>query len=97
MKKIEKIIKKIKELVQKAYNRIGADGLLHYFACFSITAIYANYVNVGLAFFAGIFIGFLKEIIWDGWLKKGTFELKDLICDIAGSVTAFLILLPKVL
>ena len=85
------------EKIKQFFKKIGSDGLLHFFVCFSITAILGNFVNIGLAAFAGIFIGFFKEIIWDAWLKKGSFQWKDLWCDIAGSISAFLILLLTLL
>lgn len=32
------------------------------------------------------FVGIAKEFVWDKWLKKGTFEKKDLLCDLIGII-----------
>lgn len=74
-------------------NKIGNDGLLHLTICFGLTAMLGNFVNIGLALFIPIFIGFAKEILWDAWMGKGQFQWKDILCDAAGSLFAFLILL----
>ena len=29
-------------------------------------------------------VGVAKEFVYDKWLKKGTFEIKDLVCDLIG-------------
>lgn len=85
----------MKKLFDKIMKLIGTDGLLHFLACFGLTALLANFCNLGLAFMLPVVLGFLKEIVWDARLKKGTFQWKDLLCDIAGSLCAFLPLLIK--
>lgn len=32
------------------------------------------------------FVGIAKEFVWDKWLKKGSFEKKDLLCDLIGII-----------
>lgn len=83
----------MKNIIAKIKKSIGTDGLLHFFVCFGLTALLANFSNLGLAFMLPVVLGFLKEIVWDAKLKKGTFQWKDLLCDIAGSLVAFLIVL----
>ena len=85
----------MKKLFDKIMKLIGTDGLLHFLACFGLTALLANFCNLGLAFMLPVVLGFLKEIVWDARLNKGTFQWKDLLCDIAGSLCAFLPLLIK--
>lgn len=82
---------KIRELI----NRIGNDGILHFLISFALCALLANYVNIGLAFFIPVFIGFGKEILWDAWMGRGQFQWKDLLCDIAGSLAAALLTVPS--
>lgn len=79
--------------MKKIFKWIGTDGLLHILVCATIALALGYFVNLGLATFAAIFIGFGKEIIWDAWMNKGTFELKDLACDIMGAMSAFIIML----
>ena len=87
-------MKKIKLFLNKLLVKIGNDGLLHLIISFGLVSILSNYMNIGLSLFISVLIGFLKEIIWDGWMKKGQFQWKDLLCDLVGSLLAFLLLLP---
>lgn len=80
--------------MKKIINYIGTDGLLHILACYAIAVTCGIYLNAGLALFIAVFIGVAKEVIWDGWMKKGSFEFKDLISDMIGAVTGFIALLP---
>jgi hypothetical protein len=49
-----------------------------------------------IAFPATLFIGVGKELIWDKWMKRGTFEWKDIWFDAwgagCGTVLAYIIL-----
>jgi len=90
MNKIKEFIKKVEEFLKKIYRKIGNDGVLHFLVCFAIVAMLCNFLNPALSFFIAIFIGFAKEIIWDGALGKGQFQWKDIWCDIAGALIAAL-------
>lgn len=79
--------------MKKFFDLIGIDGIAHFFACVSIALALGYFVHFGIATFMAIFIGFAKEIIWDAGLKKGTFQWKDILCDIVGALVGFLILL----
>jgi hypothetical protein len=68
---------------------INTDGVLHFLVSFSITVSIGLFLNVGLAYFIAVFIGFTKEIIWDSALKKGTFQWKDIIFDLLGGGIGF--------
>lgn len=83
--------------MKKIINYIGTDGLLHILACYAIAVTCGIYLNAGLALFLAVFAGVLKEVVWDGWMKKGSFELKDLLCDLIGAVLGFIVLLPLLL
>ena len=88
---------KVKEFFKKVWKWIGTDGLLHFFVCFGMTAILTHYVNIGLAVAIPVFVGFAKEILWDGWLQKGQFQWKDILFDLLGVAVAVLLLLPEIL
>ena len=79
--------------MKKLLKWIGTDGLLHIAVCACIAFVFGRFFNPGLALFAAVFCGVLKEVVWDGWMKRGTFEFKDLICDLIGAVAAFVILI----
>lgn len=62
---------------------------INYIICFTL-AILVNYW-VGLA--TAIIVSLLKEFIWDKLLKKGCFEIMDLISNGLGIVEATLMYL----
>jgi hypothetical protein len=37
-----------------------------------------------------LFISFAKEIIWDGWFRRGTVEAKDALATFLGGLIPFL-------
>lgn len=71
---------------EKILNWVGTDGLLHIICSVIIVSV----LNVLLPLWAAIMItaivGIGKEFIWDKWLKRGTFEKKDLLCDLIGII-----------
>ncbi|WP_273372997.1 hypothetical protein [Alistipes megaguti] len=71
---------------EKILNWVGTDGLLHIICSVIIVSV----LNVLLPLWAAVLItaivGIGKEFIWDKWLKRGTFEKKDLLCDLIGIV-----------
>lgn len=71
---------------EKILNWVGTDGLLHIICSVIIVSV----LNVLLPLWAAVLItaivGIGKEFIWDKWLKRGTFEKKDLLCDLVGIV-----------
>ena len=71
---------------EKILNWVGTDGLLHIICSVIIVSV----LNVLLPLWAAVLItaivGIGKEFIWDKWLKKGTFEKKDLLCDLIGII-----------
>lgn len=71
---------------EKILNWVGTDGLLHIICSVIIVSV----LNVLLPLWAAVMItaivGIGKEFIWDKWLKRGTFEKKDLLCDLIGII-----------
>ena len=79
--------------MKKLIDLIGIDGIAHLFACAFIAVALGGFMHFGAATAIAIFVGITKEIVYDGWLKKGTFSWKDILCDIVGALVGFLILL----
>lgn len=75
----------------------GIDKLYHLIAGFVI-AFGFGLINPFLGLVAGITVGLAKDIIWDLYLKRGTFEVLDILFTIIGAMlgTAFVILLQMV-
>lgn len=66
------------------------DYLLHFITgtlifCFSVL-LFNPIISLGLVILAG----FAKEIIWDGWFRRGTVELEDILATLVGGFIPFL-------
>lgn len=76
--------------MDKIITYIGQDGLLHIVLSSLIAAILSLFLPIWVAAIITFAIGLAKELVYDLWLKKGTCELKDLICDVAGIIIGIL-------
>jgi len=72
--------------INKILNYIAQDGLLHIVLSSLIAAILSLFLPIWIAAIITFAIGLAKELIYDLLLKKGTCELKDLICDVVGII-----------
>lgn len=71
---------------EKILNYIGQDGLLHILCSIVLVGVINLFAPLWVAIFATFAIGLAKEIIWDKWLGRGTFDKKDLLCDLIGII-----------
>lgn len=71
---------------EKILNYIGQDGLLHILCSIVLVRVIDNFFPLWVAIIATVVIGLAKELIWDKWLGKGTFDKKDLLCDLIGII-----------
>lgn len=76
--------------INKILNYIAQDGLLHIVLSSLIAAILCLFLPIWIAAIVTFIIGLAKELVYDLWLKKGTCELKDLICDLVGIIIGIL-------
>lgn len=76
--------------INKILNYIAQDGLLHIILSSLIAAILSLFLPIWVAAIITFAIGLAKELVYDLWLKKGTCELKDLICDVVGIIIGIL-------
>lgn len=63
---------------------LGRDGLLHIVCCALLVGIIGLIAPLWVAIVATVVVGVAKELVWDKWLGKGTFDWKDLLCDLVG-------------
>lgn len=70
--------------------RLGVDGLLHVLACKLAVDACELFMPLWAAVCAAALCGLAKEFIWDKWMKKGTFDRKDLLADAAGAALGIL-------
>ncbi len=71
---------------EKILNYIGQDGLLHILCSIVLVRVIDIFFPLWVAIIATVVIGLAKELIWDKWLGKGTFDKKDLLCDLIGII-----------
>lgn len=69
---------------EKILSCIGQDGLLHILCCILLVSVISLVFPLWVAIIVTVVLVAGKEFVWDKWLGKGTFEKKDLICDLIG-------------
>jgi glycopeptide antibiotics resistance protein len=72
---------------------LQTDKLVHNLLNYSILLTLAILVNYWVGLVVCIILSCLKEFVWDKWLKKGCFEIMDLISNTLGIIEATLIYL----
>ena len=63
---------------------IGQDGLLHILCCIVLVSVIDIVLPLWVAVLITAAVAVGKELVWDLWLGKGTFDKKDLLCDLIG-------------
>lgn len=71
---------------EKILNYIGQDGLLYILCSIVLVRVIDIFFPLWVAIIATVVIGLAKELLWDKWLGKGTFDKKDLLCDLIGII-----------
>lgn len=67
-------------------NHLGVGGLLHILLSTSIILIVQVLAPWWSAILVAVLAGLAKEFVWDRWLNRGTFEVKDLLCNLTGII-----------
>lgn len=80
-------------MIGKALNWFGQDGLAHILVSLILCAVLAAFMPVWIAALVAIAIGFIKELVWDKLLKKGTAEWRDIIADAVGVLLGVFIII----
>ena len=65
------------------------DKAYHFIAGVLLGFVFIN-MSMYYGFVVAVLISILKEVIWDKWMKKGTFEWYDMLSGIAGTSLIFL-------
>ena len=71
-------------MMRKIIEYFGIDGLLHIICSIIIISILKLFLPLYIAVIITAAIGLGKELVWDKWLGKGTFDKKDLLADVIG-------------
>lgn len=72
---------------------LQTDKLLHNFINYIIVFTLAVIVNYWVGLATALVVSLLKEFVWDKWLKKGCFEVMDLVANGLGILEATLMYL----
>lgn len=66
--------------------RLGVDGLLHVLACKLAVDACELFMPLWAAVLVAVVCAAAKEFVLDKWMKKGTFDRKDMLADVAGVI-----------
>lgn len=77
MEKLDKIKTFLKKLTQ-------TDKLLHNLINYAVVFTIAILTKYWIGLIVAIVFSCLKEFVWDKWLKKGCFEIADLVSNCLG-------------
>lgn len=69
---------------EKILNYIGQDGMFHILCSVVLVSVLNLILPLWIAVVITAVVGAAKEFVWDKWLGKGTFDKKDLLCDLIG-------------
>ena len=95
--KVKELMIKVKELITKVKGYVRVDGLLHIMASAIILLSLLPFIGYLWSLAITIVAGIAKELVYDLWLKKGTAEWHDIICDAIGIVYASVVFLISLL
>ena len=71
----------------------GQDGLAHVLASLVLCGVLGAFLPLWAAVVITLAVGFIKELVWDLWLGKGTAEWRDMVSDTVGIVLGVLIII----
>lgn len=71
----------------------GQDGLAHILASLVLCAVLGVFLPLWAAVIIALAVGFIKEVVWDMAMKKGTAEWRDIVSDAVGILLGVLIII----
>lgn len=76
---------------------LQTDKLVHNLINYIIVFTFAVLTNYWIGLTTAIVVSLIKEFVWDKWLKKGCFEIADLVSNGLGIVEGSLMYLIYIL
>lgn len=73
-------------MIGRLLKYFGQDGLAHILVCLVLCAVLGAFLPLWLAAVITLAVGFIKELVWDLWMEKGTAEWRDIVSDAVGIV-----------
>ena len=84
-------------MMKRILTYFGQDGLLHILCSLVLCAVLGAFLPLWAAVLVTLAVGFIKELVWDKLLKKGTAEWRDIIADAVGIALGAVLELSTVL
>ena len=80
-------------MIGKILAWFGADGLTHILVSLVLCAVLGVFLPLWAAVIIALSVGFIKELVWDLWMEKGTAEWRDIVSDAVGILLGVLIII----
>lgn len=80
-------------MIGRLLKYFGQDGLTHILVSLVLCAVLGVFLPLWAAVLITLAVGFIKELVWDLWLKKGTAEWRDIVSDAVGILLGVLIII----
>lgn len=80
-------------MMKRILTYFGQDGLLHILCSLVLCAVLVAFLPWWAAVLISLAVGFIKELVWDKLLKKGTAEWRDIIADAVGVLLGVFIII----
>lgn len=71
-------------MIGKALQWLGLDGMAHIIVSTVLLLVLQIFLQWWVCISATLLIGVAKEVIYDLWMRKGTPQWKDILCDFIG-------------
>ena len=73
--------------------KIPQDKQLHFLGGMLAASFVGLFGNIGLAFGAAILLGLVKDVAWDKWLGRGTYDPLDIVATVLGGLPPVFVML----
>jgi len=80
-------------MIGRLLKYFGQDGLAHILVSLVLCTVLGVFLPLWAAVLITLSVGFIKELVWDLWLKKGTAEWRDIVSDAVGILLGVLIII----
>jgi uncharacterized membrane protein YccC len=80
-------------MIGRLLKYFGQDGLTHILVSLVLCAVLGVFLPLWAAVLITLSVGFIKELVWDLWMEKGTAEWRDIVSDAVGILLGVLIII----
>lgn len=80
-------------MIGRLLKYFGQDGMTHILVSLVLCAVLGVFLPLWAAVLITLSVGFIKELVWDLWMEKGTAEWRDIVSDAVGILLGVLIII----